>query len=270
MNPRIIHSEGQSIQYLCSGKASQVTHVLLHGIGSGMHSWSHQLELVKNASHFQVLAWNAPGYGASTKLTMAEPKAEDYAQRVWQWLDFMDVKTPVTLVGHSLGCLMAASATRLNAARVKRLILLSPARGYGASSRDIREKKLKDRLANLIEHGPQGMAKLRAHAMLSPHAPEAMRLRVQEIMSQVDPKGYTQAAHMLSNADLCWELTHPKPACPVSVACGLLDSITTPEDCQVVANAISQTLLDLGPVGHACAIESPQAVSQLLGLDAKQ
>jgi pimeloyl-ACP methyl ester carboxylesterase len=267
MNPRIIHSEGQSIQYLCSGKASQVTHVLLHGIGSGMHSWSHQLEAVKNSSHLQVLAWNAPGYGASTKLPSPEPKAEDYAQRVWQWLDFMGVKTPVTLVGHSLGCLMAASAARLSAARVKRLILLSPARGYGSSSKDIREKKLKDRLANLIEHGPLGMAKLRAHAMLSPQASESMRLRVQEIMSQVDPKGYTQAAHMLAHADLCWELTHPKPSCPVSVASGHLDSITPPEDCQVVAQAVSQTLLDLGPVGHACAIESPKAVSQLIGLD---
>ncbi len=267
MNPRIIHSEGQSIQYLSSGKAPQITHVLLHGIGSGMLSWSAQLELVKHSKTHQVLAWNAPGYGSSTKLTSPEPKAEEYGQRVWQWLDFMGVKNPVTLVGHSLGCLMAASATRLNASRVQRLILLSPARGYGSSSKEVREKKLKDRLANLIEHGPMGMAKLRAHAMLSPQAPESMRLRVQEIMSQVDPKGYTQAAQMLAHADLCWELTHPKPTCPVQIASGHLDSITTPADCQVVADALSQTLLDLGPVGHACAIESPEVVSELLGLD---
>jgi pimeloyl-ACP methyl ester carboxylesterase len=265
MNPRIIHSEGQSIQYFCSGKAQTVSHVLLHGIGSSMRSWSDQLERVKASNEHLVLAWNAPGYGSSSKLGMDAPKAEDYASRLWQWLDFMGVKTPVVLVGHSLGCLMAASAARLSASRVSQLILLSPARGYGAASKDVREQKLNARLTNLIEHGPLGMAKLRAHAMLSAHAPEALRLRVQDIMSQVDPKGYTQAAHMLANADLCWELTHPKPSCQVLVASGHLDSITPPEECALVAQAIGQELLDLGPVGHACSIEAPQKVSQLIG-----
>ncbi len=269
MNPRIIHSEGQSIQFLSSGKSPTVTHVLLHGIGSGMMSWTHQLERVKSSPQHQLVAWNAPGYGASTKLSSPEPKAEEYAERVWQWLEFLGVKTPVTLVGHSLGCLMAAAATRLNASRVKQLILLSPARGYGASSKDLREKKLNDRLANLIEHGPLGMAKLRAHAMLSAQAPEALRLRVQEIMSQVDPKGYTQAAHMLANADLCWELTHPKPTCPVTVASGHLDVITSPEDCSLVAQALGLPLIDLGPMGHACALEGADVVSSLIGLDAR-
>ncbi|MEI7738663.1 MAG: alpha/beta hydrolase [Betaproteobacteria bacterium] len=266
MNPRIIHSEGQSIQYVCSGKAATVTHVLLHGIGSGMMSWSNQLEHVKGSKKHQVLAWNAPGYGSSTKLGMDTPKAEDYALRMWQWLDFMSVKTPVALVGHSLGCLMAASATRLNASRVSQLILLSPAKGYGAASKDIREQKLNARLDNLIEHGPIGMAKLRAHAMLSNHAPESMRLKVQEIMSQVDPTGYTQAAQMLAHADLCWELTHPKPSCQVVVASGHLDQITPPEDCAPVAQVLGLNLIDLGPVGHACAIETPRKVSSLIGL----
>jgi hypothetical protein len=232
-----------------------------------MMTWSHQLERVKQSTKHQVVAWNAPGYGSSTKLSSSEPKAEEYGERVWQWLDFMCVKTPVTLVGHSLGCLMAAAATRLNPSRVKQLTLLSPARGYGASSKEIREKKLNDRLSNLNEHGPLGMAKLRAHAMLSAQAPEALRLRVQEIMSQVDPKGYTQAAHMLAHADLCWELTHPKPNCPVTVASGHLDVITSPEDCALVAQSLSLPLIDLGAIGHACALEGPGAVNALLGLD---
>jgi [acyl-carrier-protein] S-malonyltransferase len=61
-----------------------------------------------------VLAWNAPGYGASSHLTADTPVAADYGARVWAWLDALGV-VEVTLAGHSLGeytALAAAGALR--------------------------------------------------------------------------------------------------------------------------------------------------------------
>lgn len=90
--------------------------VLLHGIGSASGSWLHQLQ---DASLGRVLAWDAPGYADSSPLKLAEPAAADYAQVLWAWLDALQINE-VHLVGHSLGCIMAASAARLHPASTLR------------------------------------------------------------------------------------------------------------------------------------------------------
>jgi pimeloyl-ACP methyl ester carboxylesterase len=81
--------------------------VLLHGIGSNAQSWSEVLKL--SPAQQRWLAWNAPGYDRSQALAMSKPKALDYAQALWSWLDDLKVTAPITLAGHSLGALMAAS-----------------------------------------------------------------------------------------------------------------------------------------------------------------
>jgi len=91
--------------------AAQATHVLLHGIGSASASWVAQLHAASVKANCSVLAWDAPGYGDSAPLSPAHPTAQDYAERLWVWLDALQVTTPITLVGHSLGALMAARAT---------------------------------------------------------------------------------------------------------------------------------------------------------------
>jgi pimeloyl-ACP methyl ester carboxylesterase len=143
------------VQYRHAGQGApgQATHVLLHGIGSGSASWVAQLQAA-SAAPLSVLAWDAPGYGGSAPVEPAQPVATDYAQRVWAWLDTLGVTQPVTLVGHSLGAIMAASAARMAPHRVQRLVLLAPARGYANAAPAEREKKLQDRLHNLLQLAP--------------------------------------------------------------------------------------------------------------------
>ena len=131
--PRVAMLGEQQLQFRESGHGASITHVLLHGIGSGSASWVQQLDVVADASALRVLAWDAPGYAGSSALSPAEPTATDYAQQLWAWLDVLGCHTPIVLVGHSLGALMAASAAALQPARIARLVLLSPARGYAAT-----------------------------------------------------------------------------------------------------------------------------------------
>lgn len=257
-------TRGGAIAWRHAGDGARVSHVLLHGIGSSSGNWVRQLQAATHTPGARVLAWEAPGYGASTPLSPPAPAASDYADRLWDWLDALDVLHPVTLVGHSLGALMAAAATRQQPERVTRLVLLSPARGYGAASAGEREDKLRSRLDNLQRLGPAGMAAARAAAMLSPGAPGEQIDFMRDSMAQIDPAGYTQAAHMLSGADLCAELAGVR--CPVAVASGSLDTITTPAACQTVADAAGVPWQDLGPVGHACPLQAPGAINALLGL----
>ena len=255
-------ASGARVSYREAGTAAEVTHVLLHGIGSASGSWVRQLDA---ATKHRVLAWDAPGYGDSTPVKTDWPRADDYAERLWAWLDALKVQTPVTLVGHSLGALMAARATLLAPQRVQRLVLLSPAAGYGNAEPAVREQKLRDRLANLERLGPQGMADARAAAMLSPGAPAELVDAVRESMSQVIPAGYTQAARLLAHGTLAADLKQLR--LPMAVASGSADGITTPASCQAVAQAAGVPWNDLGSVGHACPLETPGVVNDLLGLN---
>ena len=96
--------------------------VLLHGIGSASGSWVAQLDAL-SATH-TVLAWDAPGYGQSEPLPDSQPTAHAYAQRLWAWLDALGLHESLTLVGHSLGALMATAAAGEQSARVRSQVLL--------------------------------------------------------------------------------------------------------------------------------------------------
>lgn len=256
--PVQVQTAGGAIGYRRAGAGAPL--VLLHGIGSGSGSWVRQLESL--SSSFDVMAWDAPGYGASAPVPAPRPSAQDYGRRVWQWLDALGVQGPVTLVGHSLGAIMAAAATGLSPARVARLVLLSPAQGYGAADEALRESKRNDRLNNLNTLGPQGMAQRRGAAMLSPAAPASLVAYVQSIMAQVIPAGYTQATHLLADADLAALLREVR--CPAVVGCGDADAVTPPQGCQALAQVANLPYVSLGAAGHACALEAPQAVNALL------
>ena len=268
------------VAYRQAGAAAKPTHVLLHGIGSSSANWIAQLEAAPIHPACSLLAWDAPGYGNSDSLPMLAPSAADYGRHLWAWLDAVlaaqgTAASPVTLVGHSLGCLMVASAALQQPQRVQRLILLSPAQGYARAPAAERDKKLQDRLDILARLGPAGMAQARGAAMLSGSAHADQVAFVQQAMAQINPAGYAQAARMLAQGDLLSDLSllesrhvTGQPARPVLVASGSADTITPPAGCQQVAAHINARYISLGPVGHACAIEAADAVTRLIGLAA--
>ena len=252
------------IDFLQAGNATQVTHVLLHGIGSNAGSWQFQLEAAKTRDDVRVLAWNAPGYLGSTHLTMDAPTAHDYAAALWDWLDGLNVTTPFILVGHSLGCLVATAAAGMRPTRARELLLLAPARGYGAVSAEERQEKLQTRLTTMHKLGIVGMAKARSAALLAPNSPQGLLDKACSLMAQLNERGYTQAATMLAHGDIVLDLA--KVTCPVRVAVGSLDTITPPSACAKVAAAANTTLVDLGAVGHLCALEAADSVNRFMGI----
>lgn len=265
--PRLARGALGAVQYRESGRAPRVTHVLLHGIGSASGSWLRQLQAAQDSDAVRVLAWDAPGYGASDALPVAAPGAADYAARLWDWLDVMDIRHPVVLAGHSLGALMGASAAASQPARVSRLVLLSPARGYGNASADERDKRLNDRLATLAELGPQGIAEKRGGAMLAPGAAPELVAYVRAIMAAIRPDGYTQAARMLAGGVLGGDVARVRAlGVPIAVASGAADTITPPAGCQAVAAEAGVPWIDLGDAGHACALQASERVNALLSL----
>jgi pimeloyl-ACP methyl ester carboxylesterase len=257
------------ISYRQAGQGDQV-HVLLHGIGSASGSWQAQLDAAQERLDLRLLAWDAPGYGHSDPVPEAHPDADAYAQRLWGWLDALQVRGPVVLVGHSLGAIMAARAAVQQSARVRRVLLLAPARGYGQAPQAERERVQSTRLGQLAQLGPEGLARARAAAMLSDRALPQWIEQVRQQMACIHPAGYTQAVHLLLGAVISRDLQRLRErGLTIEVASGEADAITPPAACDKVAADAGVSRLSLGPVGHACAIEAAPAVMDLIDRSAQ-
>jgi pimeloyl-ACP methyl ester carboxylesterase len=234
--------------------------VLLHGIGSGAGSWLFVATAL--GAQARVLAWDAPGYGASMPLPMAAPTAADYAQRLQELLAALRIERCV-LVGHSLGALMAcAFAADRGRHVVSRLVLVSPARGYGgADSTEARRQVLATRLGKLRDMGIEGMAAEAPARMLSAEAGPSARAWVRRNAALLNPAGYAQAVQMLCGGDL---MAHAAMDMPVLVACGDADQITPPETCRQVAAHFGAPFETIARAGHASPVEQSASVARLV------
>ncbi|RQS62247.1 alpha/beta fold hydrolase [Burkholderia sp. Bp8963] len=233
--------------------------VLLHGIGSGAASWVRQLDAL-GASR-RVLAWDAPGYGASTPVRNASPAVADYAASLHAWLDALGIERCV-LVGHSLGAIVAGGFARAWPERIAGLLLVSPAGGYGSAPVETRESRRDARLAMLADLGPAGLAEQRSGNMLSGFASEDARAWVRWNMARIVPAGYAQATHLLANADLASDLAGYRGR--TAVAVGANDAITPPAACERIAAAAHVGLQVIPQAGHAGYVEAPAVYTALI------
>lgn len=231
--------------------------VLLHGIGSGSASWLHCAQRL--AASCRVIAWDGPGYGQSSQLPQAQPKASDYAVRLELSLQALGVERCV-LVGHSLGALIAtAYACGPGAARVARLVLFSPARGYGAAELlEVGARVRQQRLDSLERLGIEGLANERPARLLGPNPSEDALAWVRWNMARLNPQGYRQAVELLCADDL---LGYGAPSMPCEVHCGEADGITPPEACGAIARRLDAPFSLIPGAGHASPIEQPDVVA---------
>ncbi len=257
---RSVSAGGARFSYLDQGAGEPL--VLLHGIGSGARSWRPQLaELSKD---FRVMAWDAPGYGASDVLPTEHPLAAEYAAALGRLLDALRAPR-VHLVGHSLGTVIALAFAAAYPQRVATLTLASLSSGHARLRMEERERLRSARLDDLSVLGPEGMAQKRGPRLLGPKATEAHKQAVIETMSLIRPEGYTQAVWMLSRADTSADLARLPADLPVQIVYGDADVVTPPEGIRKVAAARPDAPQRvLSGAGHALYIEQPAEFSALL------
>ncbi len=234
------------------------TLVLLHGIGSNATSWAPMIAELPLC--IEVIAWWAPGYGASDPVAPERPAPADYAARLLAMLDALR-RDRVVLAGHSLGCLFAGAFAAAHPARVAGLALLSPALGYRVASDAPLPPAVQARIDELAELGPEAFAAKRAGRIA--HRPEAVPA-VRAAMAEVRLPGYAQAVHALARGDLLADAARIGP--PVVVACGEQDQVTPPEAARRLHAALpaAATLRLIADCGHALPQEAPAEAAALL------
>lgn len=273
-NIRLTDGAVVSVRDTVAGLVQAPMLVALHGIGSGAASWL-ELARIFNLQR-RLLAWDAPGYGESSALTEPKPQATAYAKQLHRLLKSLSIDDFV-LVGHSLGALSAAAFTaQMVPGFIPRaLVLISPALGYGSPARAEEGQQVRaQRLASIEQPGIAAMAALRYGHLLSPQASDSAKAWVHWNMARLHPQGYRQATELLCNDDLlgyCRAIQterqregSPIYRLPVHIWCGDADGITTPSQCQQVADTFSEPLGLIEGAGHACYVEQPEAVAQRL------
>lgn len=257
---RVALADGAQVSVRECGRGPAL--VCLHGIGSGAASWLDTAQVL--AGEARLIAWDMPGYGESTPVAPALSHACDYAARLHGLLDALGIERCV-LVGHSLGAFAAAAAAHGlggDPRRIAALVLISPARGYGAPGREAERARVRqERLDTLAQLGIEGMAMQRSARLVSENASAPARQWVRWNMARLNEAGYRQAVELLTGDDL---LAYLPPAMPVHLACGERDVVTTPDACRAVAAHCGVPLALLPGAGHACYVEQPAAVAGLL------
>ena len=231
--------------------------VLLHGIGSDAQTWRAVMEALPGP----VLAWDAPGYGASLPVSPASPVPADYAARLAAVLDAMGIDQ-VVLVGHSLGALFAGSFAVAHPARVAALALLSPALGYAVPPGAALPGPVQARIDDLTALGPAEFAARRAGRLVA--RPQALA-GVQRAMAGLRPDGYAQAVRALGAGDLVADA--PRISAATLVGVGELDVVTPPAGAHRLHAALRHPLGAarlLPGCGHALPQEAPAELAALL------
>jgi len=252
---RFPRRQSKSISYRETGAGQAL--VLLHGIGSSSAGWLCQLE---SLAGYRLIAWDAPGYGESEFLSAATPRPADYAQALHEFLDRLLLKD-VVLVGNSLGCLMAAAYAAAHPERVRSMVLLGPAGGYGGLPD--KDQKLRGRLEELDRLGPEGLAEQRSPTLIAKGSPPFALELVRWSQRRIRPQGFRQALHCLAQGRLAEDARRfPKK---VLVACGDEDVITPETGCKAIAAAFPRAeYRTLAGVGHAPQIEAAETVNELI------
>ncbi|WP_075182278.1 alpha/beta fold hydrolase [Pantoea sp. 1.19] len=234
--------------------------VLLHGISSGSRSWHKQLNSALLQQRFRLLAWDAPGYGESSALDGDASQAESWAAALLTLFDRAGL-AGATLVGHSLGAIVASCFAARYPARVSRLLLVDPAQGYGGQSAGRREQVRQQRTAQRAAGFPR-MAELRAAHLLRPGASVEDIATVTASMLALRDEGYRDATALLINEDIHrWLSACPQPG---AVWCGAMDTITPPAQCQRLAQRWGRNFHRLPHAGHACYLDRPADFNQRL------
>lgn len=119
------HPEG-AIAYRRAGSGPPM--LFLHGLGGASASWRCQFDGL--ADRFTVIAWDAPGYGGSARRLAT---ADSYADAAATLIEVVDLG-PATVVGHSLGGIIAGRLAARRPDRVARLALSCTFLGDGPSA----------------------------------------------------------------------------------------------------------------------------------------
>jgi pimeloyl-ACP methyl ester carboxylesterase len=248
---------GLSIAYERAGAGPPV--LLLHGfVGDARATWGAQLDALSD--EFTVIAWDAPGAGASGD-PPEELGMDGYADCLAAVLAALRIEQ-AHLVGLSFGAALALAVSRRHRRVVRSLALVS---GYAGWVGSLGPEEADLRLARSLRAStlpPDGFAAAMAPSLVSPSAEGERVVAFVDRVRATRPRGFRAMAHashpdqshVLPDIDVPTLLLYADHDVRAPVAVG-----------EALHHALpgSELVVLTGP-GHASPVEAPEAVTHEL------
>ena len=249
---RFEHMEGLTVGYRRSGRGAAL--VLLHGFLCDSRCWLPQLAGM--ADSFTVIAWDAPGAGASSD-PPGPFTTTAYARCLANLLHTIGVGR-AHIVGLSWGGILAQEFYRLYPERPRRLVLADTYAGWKGS---LPESVWKERLASCLLDAtgpPEALIAKFLPSVLTDTAPRGLREELSAIVSEFHPIGFRLMS--LSSAEMDTRALLPGIEVPTLVLWGEDDRRSPLHVAEQLHAAIPGAELAIIPdAGHLSNMERPEA-----------
>jgi 3-oxoadipate enol-lactonase len=236
------------------------TVLMLHGIGGGHLMFAPQVESLANAG-YRAVAWDMPGYGHSAPI---EPYTfKGLAQSCLALIDALQCER-VTLLGHSIGGMVAQEVVARHPQRVERLVLCGTTAAFGKPDAEWQRSFIEARTAPLdAGQGMPELAEMLVPRMIGPGSlPEGVQL-ARHCMGLVPAATYRRALECLLTFDRRAALASINV--PTLVVAGEFDPNAPPATVKRMADAIPRsTFLEMRGIGHLQNLEAPDEFDALL------
>jgi pimeloyl-ACP methyl ester carboxylesterase len=243
---------GRSIAFRRSGEGPPL--ILLHGFTQDSRVWRPQLEDLPD--EFDVIAWDAPGAGASADPTDVFTIA-DWADDLATLLDRLRVDRAHVL-GLSWGGFLAQELYRRHERRVSSLVLADTYAGWkGSLPNGVAEQRLAAALRD-SRLSPSEFVALYLPSMFSQHPPAKESHELARIMAEFHPIGFRLMAAALAVADTRDLL--PTIRVPTLLIWGDQDARSPLDVAHQFHEAIPGSRMVVIPgAGHMSSLENPAA-----------
>ncbi len=253
-----VNRRGRRIAWREAGSAPP-TIVMLHGLGGSRTAWESQLADL--GEDHRVVAWDMPGYGASSPVDGALT-FDALADAVVELADELDAGR-FHLVGLSLGGMIAQYAAAAHGGRIAGMILLSTSPRFGLDG-TLPQRWRAERLAALdAGREPADFADVVLRSIAGPGIDDAAFAGQRDAMSRVTGQAMRRAIDCVVTHDstgLLGSITTP-----TLVLAGALDRETPPAYGAALAERIPGARLEIiDGAGHLLAAEAPAAVNRLI------
>ena len=225
--------------------------VLLHGGLCDGRVWHNQIEDLSD--EFTVVAWDAPGCGASSDPPESFRLAE-YADVLHHLINALGLERPHVL-GHSWGSGLALEFCRRHRDRVASLVL---AGGYAGWAGSLPADEVRRRLCLALElaEALPGFDPGSLPGLFSDTMPAEEQASLAEVMSQIRPAGTRVMAQAFAEADLRAAL--PGIHVPTLLLYGDADTRAGRDVAAALHAALpNSTLVFMPGLGHESYAESP-------------
>ncbi|MDB5940747.1 MAG: beta-ketoadipate enol-lactone hydrolase (3-oxoadipate enol-lactonase)-like protein [Ramlibacter sp.] len=236
------------------------TVLMLHGIGGGHLAFAPQVETLAS-SGYRAVAWDMPGYGYSAPI---EPYTfKGLAESCIALIESLQCGD-VTLLGHSMGGMVAQEVVARRPELVGKLVLCGTSPSFGKPGGDWQRSFIAERTAAL--DAGQSMAQLATMLVPQLAGPAALPEGVQlatHCMSLVNPSTYRRALEALVTFDRRANL--PNIRVPTLLISGEHDRNAPPQMMKKMAGAIpGSSYLEMAGIGHLQNLEAPDDFDGLL------